>query len=201
VATRKALALLEAGAVVRVVSPMLSETLAALADAGRVDAEQRVYRPGDLTDAFLAVAATDDRAVNAAVADEARAARVLVTVCDDPAAGDVAGLATIQRGDLTIGISTNGRSPALARLLREELEAFLSPARLHLLELMAEARQAARAAGRRIPPERWQAAATAALALLETGEVEAARQRFQALIHGDVPETPSALAPAGATQE
>lgn len=186
VATRKVLALLEAGAAVHVVSPALSEELAALATAGRISAERRPYAPGDARGAFLVIAATDARAVNAAVAAEARAERALVTVCDDPAAGDLVGVAAIRRGDLTVTISTEGRSPALARLLREEIEALLTPDRLALLDLMAAERQRAQAAGVTISAEQWRAAATPELlALLRAGQGAAAARRLRATLQPD----------------
>jgi precorrin-2 dehydrogenase/sirohydrochlorin ferrochelatase len=144
VAARKVASLLEAGAAVHIVSPTLADDLAALAAAGRVTAERRAYQPGDLRGAFLAIAATDARAVNAAVAAEARAERALVTVCDDPAASDLVGVATIRRGHLTVTISTEGESPAFARLVREELERFLTPEHAARLELAAAERRAGR---------------------------------------------------------
>ena len=143
VATRKVLSLVESGAAVHVVSPALSERLTGLADAGRIGVERRPYQPGDLRGAFLAIAATDDRAVNAAVAAEARAERVLLTVCDDPDASDITGMATLRRGAMTVAVSTDGASPTLARLVSEALAEFLTPEYAVLLELMATERQSA----------------------------------------------------------
>jgi precorrin-2 dehydrogenase/sirohydrochlorin ferrochelatase len=183
VAARKAISLLEAGAAVHVVSPALDEALAALAAAGRIGVERRPYRAGDLRGAFLAIAATDQRAVNAAVAEEARAERALVTVCDDPAASDIAGVASIRRGALTVTVSTEGESPALAHLVREELETFLTPEYAALLELVADERRAARRRGLDLPPERWRAAVTPDLLdLARAGEIEAARGRLRAAL-------------------
>lgn len=187
VAMRKVAGLLEAGATVHVVSPALTAELARLAEAGSITVDRRAYQPGDLRGAFLVIAATNARAVNAAVAAEAAAERALVTVGDDPAAGDVAGVSVIRRDGLTLAISTEGRSPAFARLLREELDAFLTPERLALLALLAAEREAARRQGRTIPAERWRAAATPdLLALLRRGEHEAARRQLQAALW-DVP--------------
>src|SRR5262245_62177907 len=85
VAERKVLALLEAGAVVTVVSPALAPPLAALASAGRIAHVPRCYAAGDLAGAALAFAATDDGSVNAEVAAEGRARGVWVNAADDPA--------------------------------------------------------------------------------------------------------------------
>jgi precorrin-2 dehydrogenase/sirohydrochlorin ferrochelatase len=183
VATRKVGSLLEAGGRVRVVSPTLSASLAEWAAAGRLTAERRAYQPGDLRGAFLAVAATDERAINAAVAAEARAERVLVTVCDDPAASDVVGVAVIRRGNLTVTVATEGRSPAVARLVRELLEEVLTPEYATLLELVATERAGGgrRAAGE--SPPNWRAAITPELlSLVRAGEVEVARARLRALL-------------------
>lgn len=186
VATRKVGSLLEAGARVRVVSPTLSAALVDWVAAGRLTAERRAYQPGDLRGAFLAVAATDDRAVNAAVAAEARAERALVTVGDDPAASDVVGVAVIRRGGLTVTVATEGRSPAVARLVREVLEEMLTPEYAALLELVAAERATGgrRAAG--APPPHWRAAITPeVLALVRAGEIEAARAHLRARLHPD----------------
>jgi siroheme synthase-like protein len=181
VATRKVAALLEAGARVRVISPTLSAVLAELAAAGRLTAERRAYRTGDLNGAFLAVAATDDRAVNAAVAAEARAERALVTVCDDPAASDVVGVAVIRQGGLTVTVSTEGQSPAVARLVRETLEEVLTPEYAAVLALVAAERAAAGRPGAGRSRLDWRAAITPeVLALVRAGELAAARARLRA---------------------
>jgi precorrin-2 dehydrogenase/sirohydrochlorin ferrochelatase len=187
VATRKVLSLMESGAAVHVVSPALSERLTKLADAGRIGVERRPYQPGDLRGAFLAIAATDDRAVNAAVAAEARAERVLLTVCDDPDAGDITGMATLRRGALTVAVSTDGASPALARLVSEALAEFLTPEYAALLELMAAERQSARRRGPAPSADHWRAAVTPeVLTLVRAGETEAARTRLRANLEAEV---------------
>ena len=84
VAERKTQGLLQAAAAVTVVSPQLTPALEQWARAGRVTAIRRAYRPGDLRGARLAVAATNDPAVNAAVADEADERGCPVNVVDDP---------------------------------------------------------------------------------------------------------------------
>ena len=180
VAARKVASLLEAGAAVHIVSPALADDLAALAADGRVTVDRRVYQPGDLRGAFLAIAATDARTVNAAVAADARAERALVTVCDDADASDVVGVAAIRRGHLTVTVSTEGDSPALARLVREEIERFLTPEYAALLELAAVERRVSRDASQAAPPGAWRDALTPELlALVRAGETEAARRRLR----------------------
>ena len=122
VAERKVAGLLEGGARPIVISPSLTELLAARRAAGRIEHAARRYQEGDLAGAFLAIAATDDRAVNAAIAGDGSRRGLLVNVADDPAAGSFHTAATVRRGELLLAISTGGSSPALAARIRRELE-------------------------------------------------------------------------------
>jgi precorrin-2 dehydrogenase / sirohydrochlorin ferrochelatase len=121
VALRKVLGLLEAGAAVTVVAPRAGEGVRVLAESGKVLLVERPYEAGDLAGARLAIAATDDEEVNAQVSLDARAQGVLVNVVDRPALCTFTLPATVRRGDLTLAVATEGRCPALARALREEL--------------------------------------------------------------------------------
>ena len=116
VAVRKAGAFAGSGAMVRVVAPELSPEMRELARNGRVRAEERAYEAGDLGDAMLVVAATNDRSVNAAIAEDARAARRLVNVADVPEDGSFATMATHRAGSLVIGVSAGGVPGAAARV-------------------------------------------------------------------------------------
>lgn len=116
VATRKATALCEAGAQVRVVAPDAAEPIRALAAAKRIELVERPYAHGDVGDAQLVVAATDDRSVNAAVATEARNANRLVNVADAPEQGSFATMATHRAGALVVGVSAGGVPGAAARI-------------------------------------------------------------------------------------
>lgn len=145
VAERKVGLLLECGAEVELVSPKATARLAALAGAGRIRWRRRAARPSDVRGAFLVVAATDDAAANRHVAERARKAGSLVNVVDDPEACTFLVPSVIRRGELTIAISTGGGSPALAKRLRERLEAIVGPeyegyvAALRTLRLQAHA--------------------------------------------------------------
>jgi siroheme synthase-like protein len=88
-----------------------------------VRVERRGWRPGDLDGAFLAVASSNDPATRAAIAREARVRSVLVNVIDDIPHCDWAAPAVVRRGDLVLAIGTGGVSPAVARLVRERLQA------------------------------------------------------------------------------
>src|SRR3972149_1483367 len=106
----------------------------------------------------LAVVATDDGSVNAAVAREGRERRVWVNAVDDPPNCDFILPSVVRRGDVVIAISTGGASPALARRLREELEAFLEEDNAPLAELLQDVRRELRARGIVVDTETWQRA-------------------------------------------
>ncbi|HEY3208540.1 MAG TPA: bifunctional precorrin-2 dehydrogenase/sirohydrochlorin ferrochelatase [Actinomycetota bacterium] len=140
VAQGKADALLEAGAQVTVVSPGPRQALDRLERHDRATVLRRDYQPGDLEGAFLCVASSEHANVRAAVHAEARWRRVLVNVMDDIPHCDFAAPAVVRRGDFAIAISTGGRSPALARRLREELSRQFDPRWKELLDLLGEVR-------------------------------------------------------------
>lgn len=186
VAGQKVEALLAAGAIVTVVSPDLTAGLRALADEGRIRHIMRAYAFGDLAAYRLAFVATDDGGVNAAVAQEARARGVWINAADDPAHCDFILPAVVRRGDLVVAISTSGASPALARAIREELEAYLSPDYATLAELVGEVRRELRARGVRPGPEAWRAALDTPLRrLVAAGKRAEARSHLLAGLGAD----------------
>lgn len=144
VAERKVRGLLRCGAAIRVVSPRLTPGLTRLARAGTIHHKSRTWRPADLHGAWLVYAATDDRAVNRAVARWSRAVAktpgCLVNVVDQPEAGNVLIPSVVRSGDLTIAISTGGASPALARQIRRELAREFGPAYRTYLRLLTRLR-------------------------------------------------------------
>lgn len=118
VGSRKVRGLLNSGARVRLIAP---EGNPVFQDVPSVEVIARNFCPADLDGACLAFAATDDRAVNAAVAAAARERGIPVNITDDPAAGDFTLPATLQRGNLSISVATAGESPLLAVVLRDLL--------------------------------------------------------------------------------
>jgi len=117
--------LLTANARVIVIAPRTSARITALADSGEVTLHTREYSHGDLAGQFLAVAATDNPAVNRQVFAEAEASGVLINAVDDPPFCDFYFPSVVRRGDLQIAISTAGGSPALAQRLRKEINELL----------------------------------------------------------------------------
>ena len=140
VAARKVRELLVAGARVTVISPALNPDLSALAKNGRIAIIRRPYRSGDLSNTYLAIAATDDPDVNREVWLEAEQRGCLVNVVDDPAHCHFITPAIVRRGDVTVAVSSGGTSPALARRLRERLETLIGPEYGELAALLAELR-------------------------------------------------------------
>ena len=116
VAVRKASAFAAAGASVRVVARDPSPAMRELARAHDLALSERGYEPADLGDAMLVIAATNDRAVNAAIAADGRAASRLVNVADAPDEGSFATLATHRAGTLVVGVSAGGVPGAAARI-------------------------------------------------------------------------------------
>ena len=123
VAALKAEALLRSGVRVTVIAPHIGERLSELALVGALRLERRRFAPGDLLGAELAIAATDDPAVNESVSAAARALRIPVNVADSAALSTFIMPSVVDRPPLQIAISTAGSSPVLARKLRSLIEA------------------------------------------------------------------------------
>jgi siroheme synthase-like protein len=116
VGTRKALALVEAGARVQVVSPDVTPELAEAALARRLSVVRESYRAGQLDNATLVIAATDSRETNAQIAVDAHALGKLVNVADFPDEGNFHTMALHRSGDVTIAVSAGGVPGAAARI-------------------------------------------------------------------------------------
>jgi uroporphyrin-III C-methyltransferase/precorrin-2 dehydrogenase/sirohydrochlorin ferrochelatase len=125
IAARKFALLKEAGANVTVVAPALGDELRAALARGELNYLSREFSAADLDGQWLAIAATDDREVNAHVSAIATGARVPCNVVDDRELSSFIMPAIIDRSPVQIAVSTGGTSPVLARLIRERLETLL----------------------------------------------------------------------------
>jgi precorrin-2 dehydrogenase/sirohydrochlorin ferrochelatase len=177
VAFRKVRMLLDCGASVTVVSPVLHPELSELADKKSIQVKRRSYKPGDLKGAIIVVAATDLKKVNHKVAMEAGRVGALVNVVDDPEPSDFIVPSILRRGDLTITISTGGMSPALARKIRTRLEESFGEEYALLVSLVEEVRSTLMRKGIRMNAEKWQDALDLNLLthLVRTGQKQKAK--------------------------
>ena len=145
VARRKIAALQAAGAHVVVGAPTLESSLAKLAQDGDITHLVGEFREAWLDDVWLVVAATDDAAVNRAVADAAERRQVWANVVDDIALSSFHVPALVQRGTVQIAISSGGNAPMLARHLRAWIERLLDDSWGPLADLFARKRNRIRA--------------------------------------------------------
>jgi len=122
VGTRKVITLLECGARVTVVSPEPTPQLTRLASERSITLEKRDYRSDDITGMFLVIGATDDESLNLQVSKDAEQAHILCNIADRPEVCNFILPSIVRRGDLVITVSTSGKSPALAKRLRKQLE-------------------------------------------------------------------------------
>lgn len=141
VGTRKVLTLLDCGARVTVVSPDAREKLIELANRGAITLEKRQYRETDLDGIFLVIGTTDDEELNHQISIAAEKHNMLCNIADRPKVCNFILPSIVNRGDLTISISTSGKSPALAKKLRMELEEQFGNEYAELLRLMGAIRE------------------------------------------------------------
>lgn len=144
VALRKVCSLLAAGAEVMVVSPRLVEYLAELARQDKFVWIRDHYQDKYLAGCLLVIAATGERETNRLISCFCRANNILVNAADSPHDSSFIVNAALTRGDLVIGVSTNGRSPALARRIKEELGEIYGPRYQEALIFLSEARELAK---------------------------------------------------------
>ena len=164
---------------VTVISPELNAEMQAHVEAGRVRLVPRAYEPGDIAGYEMVFAATDDRSANARIRAEGRQRGIWVNAADDPVNCDFILPSVVRRGPITIGISTGGGSPAMARRVREELSDYFTEDFEALADLLAEVRRELKALGLlpQISPDTWQRAIDgnlrALLAQRRTGQAKA----------------------------
>ena len=177
VAERKVRLLLEAGAHVRLVAPTLTEWLTA---HPALEVRREEFDASHFDGAVLAIAATDDRAVNEAVSRAGRERNVLVNVVDVAELSSFIVPAIVDRSPLVIAISTGGVAPVLARLVRERLEALLDGSFGQLAGLL----------------QRWRGRIKAGLP-----DVNARRRFYETVVRGQVAALVRSRDESGAEQE
>lgn len=125
VAERKILSLIETGAKITVVAPSALTTINNLALDKKITWICDIFESGMTKGYFLTIVATDDDKVNKLAIEEAKSFGALVNAPANPELSDFSVPAKIRRGDLTVAVSTNGISPALSRIIKEEISEFL----------------------------------------------------------------------------
>lgn len=167
VAERKVQALLDTGARVRVISPVLTNYLSEAVQSGQIEAITRSYSRGDIAGAFLVISATDDEIQNRQVAEDCLRENILVNVVDDPGQCSFIVPAVVRRGSLAIAVSTDGKSPLLSRRIREKLAEQFGWEYADYVEILGELR-------RRI--------------IAEVADISRRRQLFADLVDSDILE-------------
>lgn len=178
VAAGKVRRLVESGADVTVVAPDISDEIAAM----NVTLERRPYAHGEVAGYRLAITATGTP-VDAQVFAEGEAASVWVNAADDPAHCSFTLPAVARRGPISVAVSTDGLSPALASWLRGRFESELGPEYETLLGILLERRQALRSEGTPTEGLAWREALDSGLLeLVKQGRIVEARERLQACL-------------------
>lgn len=185
VAARKALPLIESGARVIVGAPELNDALQSLKTQGHIEHLEGEFQPHRLDEVFLAIAATDGREVNRAVAEEGAARRLWVNVVDDTELTRVQVPAVVRHGPLTVAISSGGAAPVLARQLRARFPHV--PSRRKFMDSLwpGDVGELLRAA-------RFDAARARLIEPIESGEPEGSLRGFVSLV-GAGPVDPGLL--------
>jgi precorrin-2 dehydrogenase / sirohydrochlorin ferrochelatase len=141
VAERKVARLLDFGARVALVGKTLTPGLETMKKAGRINHIAADYDKSFIDDAFLVIGATDRDDINAKISRDAQDKGILVNIVDDPDKCDFVLPSLFRQGDLLIAVSTGGKSPALAKKLREEMEQLFGTEYRTLLEVMGQLRE------------------------------------------------------------
>lgn len=186
VATRKLSHLLNQGAIIRIISPAISEAIQLQVSNGQIQWIQECYSAESLIafQAQIVFAATDDAELNHKIADDARKIGAWVNNASDSADSDFHTLATIEKEPIRIGISTQGTSPALVKMIKERIEQAIGDDLLQLAGWLAEIRPTTKdkLATQSERQELFRAiVASDILGLLREGKTDDARARFESL--------------------
>jgi len=141
VAERKVENILDYPVQIDLISPQATDKLQEWAQNNRVNWIARSFQPADIQGAFLVFAATDDQEVNREVARLCQREGILVNAVDDPAYCNFYVPSVVRRNSLVLAISTEGKSPAYAKKLRQQLEEIITDAHGKFVDLLGEQRE------------------------------------------------------------
>lgn len=144
VSARKAESLLRHGAQVVVVAPDVVDEILSLGGDGQLTVRRKTYESDDLEGAFLVIASTNAASVNQQIATDARARGILLNIVDDTPLCDFIVPAVVERGSIRVAVSTGGRSPAFARVVKRRLEEAIGPEYAELNDILGSLRDAAK---------------------------------------------------------
>ena len=144
VCARKAETMMSYGARVTVVSPEFTEEIENWAGAGSLEIRRKRYEESDLDGANIVIASTDDQTVNEQIAADCRRRRIPVNVVDVTPLCEFIVPAIIDKGSITIAVSTGGKSPAIARTLKEDLQRLVGPEYTEVNDLLGTLRDSAK---------------------------------------------------------
>jgi siroheme synthase-like protein len=144
VCARKAETMVRYGGRVTIVSPEITDEIAAWERDGALAVRRKMYEESDLDGASIVIASTDDQCVNARVARDCRRRRIPVNVVDVTHLCEFIVPAIIEKGSIQIAISTGGKSPALARTLKEDMQRMIGPEYAEVNDLLGTLRKSAK---------------------------------------------------------
>jgi siroheme synthase-like protein len=145
VCARKAETMMKYGARVTIVSPEFTEEIEGWARDGQLSLKRKTYDESDLEGAVLVIASTDHQSVNEQVAADCRRRKIPVNVVDVTPLCEFIVPAIIEKGSIQIAISTGGKSPAIARTLKEDLQRSIGPEYAEINDVLATLREGAKA--------------------------------------------------------
>jgi siroheme synthase-like protein len=144
VCARKAETMLRYGARVTVVSPEFTDEIKVWARQGKIKVKHKAYDAGDLAGASIVIASTDETRVNEQVAADCRARKIPVNVVDVTPLCEFIVPAIVENGSIQIAVSTGGKSPALARTLKEDLQRMIGTEYAEVNDALGSLRESAK---------------------------------------------------------
>ena len=145
VCARKAETMMKYGARVTVVSPEFTDEIEGWAREGCLALRRKLYDESDLDGANIVIASTDVQSINEQIAADCRRRRIPVNVVDVTPLCEFIVPAILEKGSVTVAISTGGKSPALARTLKEDLSRTIGPEYPEVNDLLGTLRENAKA--------------------------------------------------------
>jgi precorrin-2 dehydrogenase/sirohydrochlorin ferrochelatase len=144
VCARKAETMMNYGARVTIVSPEFTEEIEQWGRDGVLQLRRKTYEDADLEGANIVIASTDDQSVNEQIAADCRRRRIPVNVVDVTPLCEFIVPAIIDKGSVTLAVSTGGKSPALARTLKEDLQRMVGPEYAEVNDALGTLRESAK---------------------------------------------------------